>query len=112
MKDDLFISCERKNMYMIHILKGSDSLERLGYLATPFPRYPLTHISYPFATMVSVRKAISEKVNPWVDCIASGYEWICPDCKKLNQLPTWTEEVQCLGCQGFYNLNSPEHTYE
>jgi len=47
--------------------------------------------------------------RPFVDCIASGYEWKCPECEKINHISAWEEEVQCLGCQGFFNLNGPVH---
>lgn len=71
-----------------------------------------------------------------VDLVASGYEWICPNCEKLNReievtatvecRRTWWEETYCekneiyedasedefrSGCGEVYETDIPEHAY-
>lgn len=56
-----------------------------------------------------------------VDLIASGYEWVCPKCGKLNHEIEVTETVTChddedcdgcgKGCGKTYETESPEHAY-
>ena len=54
-----------------------------------------------------------------VDLIASGYEWICPTCGKLNHeisVPELAEDginngaVICT-CGQRFRVNTPEHAY-
>jgi hypothetical protein len=65
-----------------------------------------------------------------VDLIASGYEWICPHCDKLNHEIEATETVMCRitwweseyvdeitlhnlePCGEEYRTAPPEHAYE
>lgn len=47
--------------------------------------------------------------RPFIDCVASGYEWACPECGKVNHIPALEEEVQCSVCLKFFNLNGPIH---
>lgn len=44
-----------------------------------------------------------------VDVIASGYEWICPACEKLNNEIEVLERVKCGRCQRTFDANPPEH---
>ena len=45
-----------------------------------------------------------------VDCIASGYEWICPVCDEMHEIVAYTDEKQrCISCGAFVKLNEPEH---
>lgn len=46
-----------------------------------------------------------------VDIIASGYEWICPDCEILNTEIEITEKVKCICCDAEFEVNPPEHAY-
>lgn len=43
------------------------------------------------------------------DLIASGYEWICPNCGHLNQDIEAKEESGCKACGLIVSLESPEH---
>ncbi len=49
--------------------------------------------------------------NPTVDLIASGYEWICPICDKLNHEIETTEIVTCsnIACSESFKTNPAEH---
>lgn len=43
-----------------------------------------------------------------VDLIASGYEWICPDCGKLNKLVAIPSSltVDCADCGQEYEVDN------
>lgn len=45
----------------------------------------------------------------YVDTIASGYEWTCPECETLNTEIEWTEDVYCDECAEHYKARFPEH---
>ena len=48
-----------------------------------------------------------------VNCVASGYEWVCPDCDMLNEVISWTEEPQtCRNCGKEVKLSPPQHALE
>ena len=46
-----------------------------------------------------------------VDCIASGYEWVCPKCGKLNRIIEWAASQVCQNrrCKKAVELSEPEH---
>lgn len=46
-----------------------------------------------------------------VDIIASGYEWICPDCDTLNRVNGLTEIVKCGCCGREFETNPPEDAF-
>jgi len=48
---------------------------------------------------------------PHVDCVASGYEWICPKCGKLNKRIEYTSTDTCSAkkCLCDVNVDFPEH---
>lgn len=46
-----------------------------------------------------------------VDMIASGYEWICPNCGKLNYEIEWKSKVQCADCKKKFETDFPEHAF-
>lgn len=46
-----------------------------------------------------------------VDIIASGYEWICPECEEFNTEIEITEEVQCQECLEIFETKPAEHAY-
>lgn len=46
-----------------------------------------------------------------VDCIASGYEWICPHCDCLNTEIEYGEKAMCIECKVTVELSPPEHAY-
>ena len=46
-----------------------------------------------------------------VDIIASGYEWICPDCDTLNRVMGLVEVVVCACCRAEFETNPPEDAY-
>jgi len=54
---------------------------------------------------------MSKKDLPLVDVIASGYEWICPKCDKLNREIEYKEFYVCQDCEQEVRADIPEHTY-
>jgi len=46
-----------------------------------------------------------------VDIIASGYEWICPDCETFNRIMGLTEEVKCCCCGAEFETNPHEDVF-
>jgi hypothetical protein len=46
-----------------------------------------------------------------VDIIASGYEWVCPNCEDINRAIDWRETVVCRNCRRKYEASSPEHAW-
>lgn len=46
-----------------------------------------------------------------VDIIASGYEWICPDCETLNRTMGLTEIVKCVCCDAEFETNPYEDAF-
>ena len=46
-----------------------------------------------------------------VDIIASGYEWLCPECNTLNKEIEYTERVKCSNPQCFteFETDLSEH---
>lgn len=46
-----------------------------------------------------------------VDIIASGYEWICPDCETFNTEIEITETVKCVCCDAEFETAPAEHAY-
>ncbi len=44
-----------------------------------------------------------------VDIIASGYEWICPNCGRYNTCIETLEHVQCKDCQREYEVGEVLH---
>ena len=51
-----------------------------------------------------------------VDLIASGYEWICPNCDNLNkeiEIPKYQtpprDEVMCDKCYNMFKINDVQH---
>lgn len=51
-------------------------------------------------------------MNETVDLIASGYEWVCPACDKLNKEIEAKQTVTCKDCHETFEANTPEHAYE
>ncbi len=49
-----------------------------------------------------------------VNLIASGYEWICPECERFNTEIEVTETVICKGldCRAEFETTPPEHVYK
>lgn len=56
--------------------------------------------------------ASDENEKTPVDIIASGYEWICPNCEILNHEIEVTEFVDCGACHHTYPTNPPEHALQ
>lgn len=46
-----------------------------------------------------------------VDIIASGYEWVCPDCETFNTEIEINETVKCVCCGVEFETDLPEHAY-
>lgn len=44
-----------------------------------------------------------------VSLIASGYEWMCPNCDYLNTEIEIVEVVKCRECYHVYNTDEPDH---
>lgn len=54
---------------------------------------------------------MNDKDLECVDIIASGYEWICPECNEFNKEIEITEIVVCSCCGAKFEANPPEHAY-
>jgi hypothetical protein len=50
----------------------------------------------------------------YVDMIASGYEWTCPECDHFNSIAGWQENITCNNpnCGKTFKSNYPEHAYD
>lgn len=48
---------------------------------------------------------------PVVDVIASGYEWICPECQTFHKIIEFPKNpvIQCSECGCKVELDLPEH---
>jgi len=46
-----------------------------------------------------------------VNIIASGYEWICPQCETLNREIEIKKNVKCVCCDAEYETNPAEHAF-
>lgn len=46
-----------------------------------------------------------------VDIIASGYEWVCPDCGTFNHEIGLKEIVRCVCCDAEFETNPPEDAF-
>jgi len=46
-----------------------------------------------------------------VDLIASGYEWNCPKCDKLNTECEVYSVVRCVKCNTKYDVGETSHAY-
>jgi predicted RNA-binding Zn-ribbon protein involved in translation (DUF1610 family) len=44
--------------------------------------------------------------------IASGYEWECPNCDKLNEEIEITQRVTCRKCKRTYPVDGADHAWE
>jgi len=55
------------------------------------------------------RKVGIDKNTPNVDVIASGYEWICPECNEYNKEIEWRLYYICGSCGKKFPTNEPEH---
>jgi len=51
-------------------------------------------------------------IDECVDIIASGYEWVCPVCDRLNKEIAWAEEVKCPKCKITFKADVPTHAYD
>jgi len=47
--------------------------------------------------------------NDQADCIAAGYEWICPHCESNNTMIETQEYDRCSECQKVSRIAPPEH---
>lgn len=47
--------------------------------------------------------------HPTVDLIASGYEWICPNCDAFHHLIEATDKVTCDSCHKTYEVDEVYH---
>lgn len=60
-----------------------------------------------------IRDGEHQEQKETVDIIASGYEWICPECETLNEVIEYpkTGMVQCEGCGKGFCTDLPEHCF-
>jgi len=49
------------------------------------------------------------KILDVVELIASGYEFVCPECDELNKVIEVTEIVTCLYCNTKYKVGEYYH---
>lgn len=52
--------------------------------------------------------------KPIIQCIASGYEWVCPSCEVLNTEVAWPKhgDTFCEECSQEVELDHPNHAYD
>ncbi len=53
-----------------------------------------------------------EVIAETVELIASGYEWVCPDCKRLNNELAVTEYVNCAKCNAKFEVTDHCHSLD
>lgn len=46
-----------------------------------------------------------------VDMIASGYEWVCPECETYNREIGITEQIRCAKCNQEFEVKEAHHAY-
>jgi len=51
----------------------------------------------------------TEDETVFVDMVASGYEWICPECQEYYKVSSWVEKVTCKQCGGTFETMPPMH---
>ncbi len=49
---------------------------------------------------------------PTVDIIASGYEWVCPTCQKLNDEIEVRKNFTCINCDQEVEVYDHLHAYK
>lgn len=47
-----------------------------------------------------------------VDLIASGYEFVCPECETYNRIAGIAETVQCYKCRAEFEILEAAHAYD
>jgi hypothetical protein len=47
--------------------------------------------------------------KPTVDLVASGYEWVCPNCRRCNREIEISEEVTCQHCEHTFEVGDVHH---
>ena len=47
----------------------------------------------------------------YVDMIAKGYDWICPNCDVWNEVMEIVETVECINCDKIFYTEYVEHAY-
>jgi hypothetical protein len=52
---------------------------------------------------------VEDELVEAVDLMASGYEWVCPACKRLNLEIEHSTVVKCQKCEKLYETNPPQH---
>ena len=61
------------------------------------------------------RQSMAVNENEPVDIIASGYEWICPECDRLNKLIEYPKSGKVIcqdkNCQQEFQADMPEHCW-
>jgi len=51
-------------------------------------------------------------INQTVELIASGYEWVCLSCDRLNHEIELSEEVTCRECGSKYEVIDFHHAFK
>lgn len=47
-----------------------------------------------------------------IELVASGYEWYCPKCNEMNNIPEVTEIVTCEKCNQLYATGYYHHVID
>ena len=51
-------------------------------------------------------------IDEYVDLIASGYEWVCPQCDRLNkEIDASNQFVKCENCKNSFEVMDIDHAY-
>ena len=60
---------------------------------------------------IKTRYIVLHPVQRVITMSNSGYEWICPTCKKYNTEIEISEVVECEQCKAWFITNPAEHAY-
>lgn len=53
-----------------------------------------------------------KQVRESISMIASGYEWICPNCDDFQKEIEIVQEVKCRNCGAEYEVSEVSHAYK
>ena len=58
------------------------------------------------------KQEVEEKVEKYVDLIASGYEWTCPECECFNKIMGVSPTIECDNCSKEFEVGEVHHAYD
>ena len=61
--------------------------------------------------MIEGENPTIEEEEESVELIASGYEWTCPHCEKLNEEIEIPDKVKCAVCGKGFEVENADHAW-